>query len=148
MISRTRACNPGSLLASVTCGAVALLVLPVSAATAQVTVLNGPSTVGSDSVNGRKLQILSANAGDATVTLRTEPAIALVCDQATPTTLCFAYVQPNIRVRISPRRATPPSGRPAGPTVRQWGRDCADNTGPDCIVTMDQNRTVLIDWAR
>lgn len=128
------------------------LALTASQTMAQVTVLNGKSTIGSDSNAGRLLTVISVNSGGVRVSIRTEPAVALVCDEKTPVTRCAAWVKADERIALSLRRPesprTPP-GQGAAPTAAEWGlRGCPGTiSGGDCIVTMSGNRTVSVDWA-
>lgn len=116
---------------------------------AQVVVLNGPSTIGSDSKNGHPIRVVSQNSGGARVSIRTEPAVALTCDDKVPRTTCYAFVKPGERITVSLRRPLPLRTKPeqgAAPKPDQWAYDCVGTTGPDCIVTMTQPRTVMVDW--
>lgn len=128
------------------------LALTASQAMAQVTVLNGKSTIGSDSNAGKLLTVASANSGGVRVSIRTTPAVALVCDEKSPITRCAAWVKADERIVLSLRRPessrTPP-GQGAAPTTAEWGlRGCPGTIGGgDCIVTMSTNRTVSVDWA-
>jgi hypothetical protein len=118
---------------------------------AQVVVLNGPSTIGSDAKNGHALRIVSQSSGGATVSIRTTPATALVCDGNAPKTTCYAYVKPGERIAVSLRRPvsrrTPP-GQGVAPKPHQWAYDCVGTTAPDCVVSMTQARTVMVDWGQ
>ena len=129
----------------------AALLASASTAPAQVVVLNGKSTVGSDSKNGKAIRIVSANSGGQRVSIVTEPAIALVCDEKTPLTTCLAYVKPGTRVTAKLRlptsvRTLPGTGLPPKPD--QWKYDCVGTTGNDCTVAMTQTRTVMVDWGQ
>lgn len=120
-----------------------------SPALAQVTVLNGPSMIGSDSANGVAIRVVSTNSGGKTVSIKSEPPVALVCDNKLPKTTCFAYVKPGERISFSLRRRDSPRlapGQGTPPAFNQWLFDCAGTIGPDCVVSMTQTRTVMVDW--
>ncbi|PXA97068.1 hypothetical protein DMC47_15965 [Nostoc sp. 3335mG] len=130
------------------CGMIAAWPAP-----AQVVVLNGKSTIGSDSSAGQLLTVVSANSGGARVSIRTGPDVALVCDQKAPVTRCSAWVKTGARILIQMRRpASPlvPPGRGTPPTREQWGRSGCPGTltGTDCIVVMSAARTVAVDWSK
>lgn len=131
--------------------AAALLAVVGTAAAAQVVALNGKSTIGSDSKNGQAIRIVSQNSGGARVSIRTEPAVALVCDEKTPKTTCYAFVKPGERIAVSLRRPVSPRtipGQGVAPKPNQWSFDCVGTSGPDCAVTMSQPRTVMVDWSQ
>ena len=128
------------------------LALTAFQAMAQVTVLNGKSTIGSDSNAGKLLTVTSANSGGVRVSIRTAPAVSLVCDEKTPATRCAAWVKEGERIVLSLRRPegplTPP-GQGSAPTAAEWGaRGCPGTIRDgDCITTMSANRTVSVDWS-
>lgn len=132
------------------CAASFALFAAAPAAT-QVVVLNGKSTIGSDSNSGRLLTIVSAHSGGVRVSIKTDPAVALVCDEK-PVTTCSAWVKLGERITVSLRRPksprTPP-GQGLAPTVAEWGRGCQGTiSGGDCLIAMRENRSVLVDWAK
>lgn len=121
-------------------------------AAAQVVVLNGKSTIGSDSNAGKMLRIVSANSGGVRVSIVTDPAVALICDERTPRTGCAAWVKAGTRIAVSLRRPdTPrtPPGQGALPSPARWGRGCPGTiSNGACVVTMTEGRTVSVDWAK
>ena len=138
--------RPGFVLA---CAAAALGAAATPAA-AQVVLLDGKSTIGADSASGQSIRIVSAHSGGARVSIDTDPDVALVCDYKSEKTTCYAWVKTGSVIRVSLRRpATPRTmpGQGAAPAPGQWAYDCVGTTGPDCTVTMNQTRTVFVDWA-
>jgi hypothetical protein len=132
-------------------GAAVLALGCAVAGSAQVVVLDGKSTIGSDSKNGHAIRIVSQNSGGARVSIRTQPAVALVCDEKTPKTTCYAWVKPGGTITVSLRRPPSPRivpGQGAAPKPDQWAFDCVGTRGPDCTVTMTQARTVMVDWGQ
>lgn len=124
--------------------------LAASPVLAQVVVLNGKSTIGADSASGKAIRIVSANSGGARVSITTDPAVALVCDEKVPLTTCYAFVKTGSVIRVALRK--PANGRTLpgqgiAPTPAQWAYDCIGTSGPDCTVTMNQPRTVFVDWS-
>ncbi|MEN3749456.1 hypothetical protein TPR58_19935 [Sphingomonas sp. HF-S3] len=124
-----------------------------AAGRAQVVVLNGRSAIGSDSSAGQLVTIVSANSGGARVSIRTDPEVALICDQKAPVTRCSAWVRTGARIRVEMRRPDSPRvppGHGAAPTREQWGRGGCPGTlaGADCTVVMSAARTVAVDWSR
>ncbi|WP_404338547.1 hypothetical protein AB2M62_06250 [Sphingomonas sp. MMS12-HWE2-04] len=120
-------------------------------AVGQVVVLNGKSSIGSDSNSGRLLTIVSANSGGIRVSIKTDPAVALICDEK-PVTTCSAWVKQGERITVSLRRPdsprTPP-GQGLPPTVAEWGRGCQGTiSGGDCLVAMRESRSVSVDWSK
>ncbi|NYT40753.1 hypothetical protein HZY97_08295 [Sphingomonas sp. R-74633] len=129
---------------------VAMLGFLAMPASAQVILLDGKSTIGADSASGQSIRIVSVNPGSARVSIDTNPDVALICDDKAPKTTCFAWVKTGSVIRVSLRR--PPNartlpGQGVAPSPAQWAQDCAGTTGPDCIVRMNQARTVFVDWA-
>lgn len=125
--------------------------LVCGSAAAQVVMLNGKATNYADSNTGRLLTVISAHSGGARVAVTTDPAVALVCDNKEPVTTCSAWVHAGSRVAVTLRRpdsARTPIGGGLTPTIRQWRADCAGATAPTCVVKMDANRTVEVDWGR
>ena len=129
---------------------VALLILS-TAAGAQVVVLNGKSTIGADAKTGQAVRVVSTNSGGQRVSISSEPAVALVCNEKTPLTTCFAYVKTGSRITFKLRRPTSPRtipGQGIAPKSSQWAYDCVGTRTSDCTVTMDRTRTVMVDWSR
>ena len=137
--------RPGFASACVA-AALSAIATPVAA---QVVLLDGKSTIGADSVSGQSIRIVSAHSGGARVSIDTDPDVALVCDDKSEKTTCYAWVKTGSVIRVSLRRPatlrTLP-GQGAAPAPGQWAYDCVGTTGPDCTVTMNQTRTVFVDW--
>ena len=130
--------------------AVAALGFVAMPAAAQVILLGGKSTIGADSASGQSIRIVSANSGGARVSIDADPDVALVCDDKADKTTCYAWVKTGSVIRVSLRRPQSPRtlpGQGVAPAPAQWAYDCVGTTGPDCTVTMDQTRTVFVDWA-
>jgi len=130
--------------------AVAALGFVAVPAQAQVILLGGKSTIGADSASGQAIRIVSANSGGARVSIDTDPDVALVCDDKADKTTCYAWVKTGSVIRVSLRRPPSPRtlpGQGVAPTPAQWVYDCVGTTGPDCTVTMNQTRTVYVDWS-
>lgn len=130
--------------------AVVALGFAAKPAQAQVILLAGKSTIGADSASGQSIRIVSANSGGARVSIDTDPDVALVCDDKADKTTCYAWVKTGSVVRVSLRRPPNPRtlpGQGIAPALAQWAYDCVGTTGPDCTVTMNQARTVFVDWA-
>lgn len=126
------------------------VILASAPGVAQIAMLNGKATNIADSNTGRLLRIVSVNPGGVRVSVRTEPSIALVCDARTPASTCTAWVRAGSKVTVILRR--PPDARAvpgagAAPHRTQWRGDCAGTTAVDCVVTMDADRVVQVDWA-
>ena len=127
----------------------AMALLTATAGGAQVVVLNGKSTIGADAKTGQAVRVVSANSGGQRVSITSEPAVALVCDEKTPLTTCFAYVKTGSRIAFKLRRPTSPRtipGQGVAPKPSQWAYDCVGTRTPDCTVVMKQTRTVMVDW--
>lgn len=116
-----------------------LLLAAAPVAGGSLSVVNGRPDEMADSQSGELLRIVSANAGGARVTLRTQPSLMLTCDSAANPT-CLAWVARGRKVRVELRRSD------AAPRPGQWRDDCAGTTEPDCAVRMDRGRTVMVDW--
>ncbi|NIJ20682.1 hypothetical protein FHS95_002374 [Sphingomonas naasensis] len=117
---------------------------------AQVILLGGKSPIGADSASGQTIRIVSANAGGARVSIDTDPDVALICDDRSEKTTCYAWVKTGSVIRVALRRPASPRtvpGQGAAPTRAQWAYDCIGTAGPDCTVTMNRTRTVFVDWA-
>jgi hypothetical protein len=130
--------------------AVATIGFSAAPAASQVILLGGKSTIGADSASGQSIRIISANSGGARVSIDTDPDVALVCDDKVQKTTCYAWVKTGSVIRVSLRRPASPRtlpGQGAAPMPGQWAYDCVGTTGPDCTVTMNQSRTVFVDWA-
>jgi hypothetical protein len=129
---------------------VAALGFGPSVAAAQVVLLGGKSTIGADSASGQSIRIVSANSGGARVSIDADPDVALVCGDKPDRTTCYAWVKTGSVIQVALRRPQSPRtlpGQGLAPSPAQWAFDCVGTTGPDCTVTMNQPRTVFVDWA-
>ena len=120
------------------------------AGASQVVLLGGKSTIGADSASGQSIRIVSANSGGARVSIDADPDVALVCDDKPDKTTCYAWVKTGSVIRVAMRRPQSPRtlpGQGLAPNPAQWAFDCVGTTGADCTVTMNQPRTVFVDWS-
>lgn len=130
--------------------AVLTAMLASAPSVAQVAMLNGKVTNIADSNTGKLLKIVSINPGGVRVSVKTDPSIALVCDARAPATTCTAWVKAGSKVTVILRRPQSVRGLPGDglpPHHMQWRGDCAGTTANDCVVTMDADRIVQVDWA-